>query len=351
LENQTTLAELGGDGFDPDSSRLIRTSWMLNADVTLVIEDPAVCIRFLDDHEARKLQESIQQRHVFSRHSYERSFYVTRAGELGGRSVIEVTLPGDPRSVGADARRIAAAAESVSIVSTVLYHSRRQLHNDLGIRKHRKEVVDLTVGPKMGHLSASSWREVAVRGVTLDKRFANRFRRLELDQVISAAIEDSPAGRRIQQSLNWLLESRMEVETPAAAIKCAIALETLLGRSSSEPLRTTLSERGAFLLSDDAETRSHLSRVIKTFYDARSAIVHGSTSKKHRGVTVGQLESAERIAFLVLVTLACNREDLGADASLQQWVDGRRWGAPRRTPHRPFRPGDLKRALEKGAKK
>ncbi len=324
---------------------------MLNAKATLTIEDPAVRVRFLDESEAARLQESIRQRHVFSRVSYERSFYVTRAGELSGRSVIEVTLPGDPKSVVTDARRIAAAVETVAVASTVVYHSRRQLHTDLGIRTHRKDVVDLTLGPKLGHLSASSQREVAVRGVTLDKRFVNRFKRLELERVVSAATADSPAGRRIQQALNWLLESRMDAGRPAASIKCAIALETLLGRSSNEPLRTTLSERSAFLLSDNSETRANVSRLIKAFYDARSSIVHGSTRKKPRGVTVALLESAERIVFLVLLTLACNPQDLGADDALQKWVDGRRWGAPQGIPHRPFRPGDLKRALDRGNKK
>jgi hypothetical protein len=143
----------------------------------------------------------------------------------------------------------------------------------------------------------------------------------------------------------------LDTSTPAAAIKCAIALETLLGRSANEPLRTTLSERGAFLLSDEPQVRSDVSRLIKAFYDGRSAIVHGSTRRKPRGVAVALLEAAERIVFLLLLTVACNLEDLAAEDALQSWVDEQRWGAAQRALHRPFRAGDLKRAIERGAKR
>ena len=346
VTNQISLSELGGPQLDPTCSRFIHTSWMLDVRRPLAISSVGATVRFLDTHEASQLEDHVLQRNVFSRHSYERDFYLQRIREFADRSVIEVELPGDPKTVVDQARTVAAAVEATCIASTALYLSRRSFHTSLGITAHRKDVLDFTIGPSFRNLSASSRREAKVRGITVDKTFVARFYRAGLGQLIPEALKLSAAGRRLNQALSWLQESRLEHSFGAAVVKVAIGYEAVLGGNETEPLRRTLSERTAFLLSDDPELREALSNVMKFFYDARSQVVHGGTRKKSKLASVEQLEAAERVLLLLLVTIASNTELLQSETAVQDWVEHQRWGIDR-TIARPFRPGDLKRALSK----
>lgn len=317
---------------------------MLDVRCPLAIKSVGARVRFIDKFEASQLEEHILRRNVFSRHSYERDFYVQRIREFMNRSVIEVELPGDPKTVADHARTVAGAVEAACIASTTLYLSRHSFHTLLGVTAHRKDVLDFTIGMSFRHLKASSRREAKVRGITVDKTFVDRFDRAGLGQLTTEALNLSKAGRRLNQALTWLQESRLEHSFGAAVVKLAIGFEAVLGGNETEPLRRTLSERTAFILSDDPVLREDLSKMVKSFYDIRSLVVHGGTRKKSKPASVKQLEAAERVLLLLLVTIANNIELLQADDAVQSWVEHQRWGI-NRTLARPFRPGDLKRAL------
>lgn len=116
-----------------------------------------------------------------------------------------------------------------------------------------------------------------------------------------------------------------------------------LGVNETEPLRRTLSERTAFLLSDDPDLRAKSSRVVRDFYDARSRVVHGGRGKP-RGPDPQLLEAADRLSLLLAITLAANSTIFGSFDAAVRWVEDQRWGQDS-TISRPFRDGDLKRAL------
>jgi hypothetical protein len=147
VTKQTALSEIGGLAFDPTCSRFIRTTWMLNVRRPVLVSSVGARIRFLDAPEASRIEDHVLRRNVFSRHSYERTFYLDRIREFADRSIIEVELPGDPEAVVNQARIIAAAVEAACVASTSLYLSRRSFHARLGITSHRKDVLDFTIEP------------------------------------------------------------------------------------------------------------------------------------------------------------------------------------------------------------
>jgi hypothetical protein len=338
----------GGPILNLESSRYMRTSWMLDSHQTMGITGVPARVRFLDSREAAQLQEATRKRNVFARHSWENNFYLQRIQEFGDRTVIEVVLLGDPDSIAEKAQVLADVVESVAVVSTALFASRATLQNRLGITRHRKEVVDFTIGPKFQYLRSSSKRERHSRGVTIDDRFVWRFRRLNLDVLVEHASQAGEVGGRLRHALEWLLQSRLEPSLPSAIVKIAIALESLLGGSETEPLSRTLSERTAFLLSQSPDLRASLSRAIRRFYDSRSRVVHGST-KSGRGTSAHLLEAIDRLTFLLAVTIGANVAVFESFETLRQWVEGQRWGEKNMIA-RPFRDGDLKRALSRAAK-
>jgi hypothetical protein len=347
MEKQTSLSILGGPMLDPSSSRFIRTSWMLDAKRTLPIQNMAAAIRFLSANDVAKLEELIRKRNVFARHSWENNFYLRRIREFANKTVIEVIRPGDPKDIAAEAQAVATAVENIAILSSILYASRTTLQNQLAITQYRREIVDLTIGPEFNYLRSRSKRELVIRAVTVDQRFERRFRRLGLDTLVSASIKTDQLGKRIWQAAQWLLESRMDSSAPAAVIKTSIALESLLGASDNEPLRATLSERSAFLLSDDPRLRAKASKLVRDFYDVRSRIVHGG-QKIQLTQSIRLLEAVDRLVFLLMITIADNVGSFGSFDALKKWVDDQRWGQNMRIT-RPFRDGDLKRALMRGS--
>jgi hypothetical protein len=343
VTEQIGLSDFGGVSFDPESSRFIQTTWALDVKRLLPLSSLGARVRFLDSAEAARIGEQVHRRNVFSRHSYERGFYFERIAEFANRSVIEVELPGDPKTVVARARTVADVVETACCASTCLYLSRRSFHGRMGVTRFRKDTLDFTIGPSFRHLSASSRREAVVHGIRIDKTFVGRFTRSGLERAVALALVSSAIGRRVNQALSWLRESRFEESYSAAVVKLAIGFEALLGGNEIEPLRRSISERCAFLLSDDAEVRSEISTLVKRFYDTRSEVVHGSTRKKSKPASTEQLEAADRLLLLMVVVIA-NNEVFQPDAGVQEWVERQRWGA-NATIIRPFRPGDLTRAL------
>jgi len=69
---------------------------MLSATRVLDMPNFGARIRLMSMQEAEELADLIRRRNVFARHSREDNFYVQLAHELGGSTIIEIVLPGQP---------------------------------------------------------------------------------------------------------------------------------------------------------------------------------------------------------------------------------------------------------------
>jgi hypothetical protein len=130
------------------ASRFIRTTWMLSAATDLSLPHFGACIRLMPRQEAAELAELIRRRNVFARHSWENSFYVQRAHELGETTIIEVILRGEPDDIIPRATPLVDIIERVAVLSTVFAMSRSHLHRQLAISSHQRFGIDLTIGPE-----------------------------------------------------------------------------------------------------------------------------------------------------------------------------------------------------------
>jgi hypothetical protein len=88
-----------------DMSRYIQTTSVIDAGVPLIIEDILVKVTKFGEGEAEELATLVRKRNVFSRHSWEQDFYVSRTKELSGKTVIEVYRIGDPNETIEESRR------------------------------------------------------------------------------------------------------------------------------------------------------------------------------------------------------------------------------------------------------
>jgi hypothetical protein len=113
-------------------SRYMRTTWMLYAQTELKLPSSVVVRRFGKD-EALLLAENIRRRNVFARHSRENNFYLQRIAQLASQTVIEVSLPGDPRDMAEEAGEVADLVEKVAILSTTIAATKSELQRRLGI--------------------------------------------------------------------------------------------------------------------------------------------------------------------------------------------------------------------------
>jgi len=65
---------------------------------------------------------------------------------------------------------------------------------------------------------------------------------------------------------------------------------------------------------------------MKTFYDTRSKIVHGS--KKTSEPALGLLEAADRICLMLCLTIAANHSLWEKHEQIQLWCNDQKWGYP-----------------------
>lgn len=308
----------------PEPTRYMRTSWMLTAESVLTVPNVGV-IRFVTAEEVEKLSETIRKRNVFARHSWENNFYFGRVKELADRTVIEVFLPGNPAEIQNQAAERADSIERLAILSCMLYMRRDELHWKLGLRNKQRAQYDFSIGPEYRYLTSRAYPEPAVLGVTIDQRFGRRFTRLGFTTLAGFLFKGRTFAKHLDQSIKWLAASRLETELEAAVVKSAIALESLLVFSESEPLARSLAERVAFVLSSTPETRVKLSKLVKDFYNVRSGVVHGNAGKLKR-LSPELLESIDRLCLLVCLTIAANPTILGSEEALRKWCDLKKWG-------------------------
>ena len=326
-----------------EPSRYIRTAWMLSAHTALKFSDGSE-IRLLTEDEADLLAEQLQKRKVFARHSWENSFYVQRARALAGHTVIEVFRPGDPNEMAEEAEQIARTLERITVVSSTLALSKNQMQSKLGISAGSQTEIDLIVGPMFRLLRSRKRPAPVVQGIAVDKQFSARFSRCGFFGLVDYVQSRANMTSRVLRSVNWLFDSRIEPRLEASVVKTSIALESLLIFSESESLAQSLSERAAFILSSDPSRRQQISRTIKTFYDARSGIVHGS-QKKAKRLTPSLLEAVDRLVVLLYLILASNADLWPSAEALRGWCETQRWGEPSSAVKIPFPEAYLRNAI------
>ena len=308
----------------PEPTRYMRTSWMLTAESVLTVPEVGA-VRFVTAEEVERLSETISKRNVFARHSRENHFYLGRVSELADKTVLEMYLPGNPVEIREHASTQADLLERIAILSSTLYMRREELHRRLGLRTKPRAQYEFSIGPNYRYLTSRSLSEPEVRGVTVDQRFCRRFSRLGFSTLTGFLSRGTEFAKRTDLSTRWLAASRLETDLNAAVVKTAIALESLLVFSESEPLARSLSERVAFILSPMPDTRVGLSKLLKDFYDVRSGIVHGS-AKKRKKLSNKLLECVDRLCLLMYLTIAANPKILASEEALPEWCNLQKWG-------------------------
>ena len=286
-----------------------------------------------------------RRRNVFARHSWENDFYLERIGLLSGATILEVFASGTIDDILEDAESALEWLERVALVSSTLGVRRKVTHSLLAISVHKRFGFDLAIAEGFQYLRSSSRREPKARGIPVDDTFISRFNRCGFPALVRAGLRASALSPRLRTAVNWLFESRQEPVPQAAVVKSAIAFESLLILNDHENLRGPLSERAAFFLSDDAAVRRQIAKAVKSFYDVRSAIVHGG--RKHLPkVSPHQLEGIDRLLALLMITLASNTQAWPNYEAATMWVDEQRWGVSVAPIKRPFPGSYLTRALQ-----
>lgn len=127
-------------------------------------------------------------------------------------------------------------------------------------------------------------------------------------------------SKRIQRAVTWYGKAVDADTHDEQFVNLAIALESLLiGDEGSGPYTTSgsisqnLSERTAFLLKNDFESRDEQLRRTKKLYGRRSAIVHRGES-----ITVEQLKEMDDL--VKHVTIAFLQHDFQSWSDFQEWM-------------------------------
>jgi hypothetical protein len=257
-----------------------------------------------------------------------------------------VFAPGALDEVLPKVRRKAELMERLALVSSVLGLRRKRTHQLLSISAHRRYGFDLAISPGFEYLRSSARRDAHPRGIPLTASFIRRFNRCGFPVLFEVLASDSVIGKRLEQGLTWLFESRVEASVTAAVVKSAIALESLLIVNDSESLRGPLSERTAFMLADSSVIRRRIGKAIKSFYDLRSAVVHGGGRRRSTVSPDDVLEGIDRIVLLLMLTIAANAKAWATYDAAVEALEDKKWGATAVPLVRPFPGSHLTRAVQ-----
>lgn len=298
------------------------------------------------EEQAKRTAELVKNRNRNARMSGPNDFYYQRAENLGGRTVIEIKRTGQKGYGLSDERlsELSRLAEVAVVASLILQGERATfLRRAVGVQN---EIFDLTITERARErtISSNSQREKEPTGLTVDDTAARRFRKNGFRDLYTVVTADSKLSTRLRRSLNWLIQSRTDKSKSSALVKTSTALETLIviGR---EPTRRALSERGAYILSDDPEERREISRAIKTFYSKRGDIVHGKGVGEDDDMS-RILEFGDRLAVLIGLVLSANADRWKNADDVRRYCDAIRWGDDR-TCSRPWSRTYLNTALNR----
>lgn len=323
-------------------SRYIQTTWKLSAQISLQLPKIVTQVRPFTEKEAQELAGIIKKRNVFARHSWENSFYVSRAKELGNRTVIEVFRQGNPDDIITESQRVTDIIEKIVLLSSTLAIKRKQFQDLLGIKPHLGDEFNITIEKNYRYIRSKSEPVPEVKGISINERFRRRFSRCGFQELAYFCLSSNRLANRVASAINWLIESRQEPSLLAALVKSSIAFESLLIFDQSEPLAKSLSERTAFILSSEANVREQVNRIVKKIYNERSRVVHGSKTS----VSSQLVEIADRLAILLCLIMANNSQKWKTMEGLRKWCEAKKWGKRTLDMHIPFPNIYLKNAIK-----
>jgi len=283
-----------------------------------------VSILFINKFENETLLSKVQKRNVFARHSWENNFYIDRLSHFCEKTVISIIQPGTPQDIQAFACELSEYVEHILIIASIFsldrgafqnkYYSTLSTDYDFAYSQDMKYLKSRTLSKK---------REP----INIDDSFRKRFDKLGFINVFNYFSESNELAERIKKCVNWLYESRVEKNLNAAIVKTSIALESLLIFADSESLSKSLSERTAFLLTNEPIMRSMIGKIVTEFYKARSGIVHGG-KKRIKSINKNILESMDRLLALVIILICSNKQIWNTNESLRLWCENQKWGMP-----------------------
>ncbi|MCS3666417.1 hypothetical protein GGP77_000622 [Salinibacter ruber] len=320
------------------------TRWLKAESSVSVSPDCTICA--YTEEQARRTAELVRKRNPAARISGPSDFYYQRAEGLGGRTVVEVKKTGQRGHGLSDERlsELARLAEVVVAASLLLQGDRSTfLRRSVGVQN---EIFDLHITERARDRSVSSTSqpEKEPTGLIVDDTAERRFNKNGFRDLYHVSTTDTKLSTRLRRCLDWLIQSRTDKSESSALVKTSTALETLvvIGR---EPTRRALSERGAYILSDDPEERREISRAIKKFYSKRGDIVHGKGVEEEGDIS-RILEFGDRLAVLIGLVLSANSDRWKNADDVRRYCDAIRWGGDR-TCTRPWSKTYLNAALNR----
>ena len=301
-----------------------------------------VLVRHLPAAEVKSIRDQLQRRNVFVRHGGG-DFYTHVLGQMSDRTVVDISVTGEPEGVAAYASSLASLVEDLVLVAASLGMARSAIAKRVQPRDLATRRLELAIGPQFRQLRARSARPRGKAEVVLDASFGKRFAKHGFPNLYQLCASQTNMGDRVRHAVRWLKEAMCEEDLPSAVIHVAIALETMLVFSESESLARSLGERVAFLLADTERMRASIDATVKRFYDVRSGVAHGSR-RKLRHLSVRLIDGVTRLAVLALCVIAANRNLWGTPEALRDWFARERWVAPS-VLDRPTGGGAVRRAL------
>lgn len=197
-------------------------------------------VREFSQLEAQKFAESMRRKNMVARLGGVNNYYLNQAIELGNQTIIEIFLIATKNNVIDQGIEIATLIEKLAILSTTFTIKRQTLHRKLGVSSNIKSEISFAVTQNFQTLRSRSNRTIDFQGISIDKRFCNRFNNCGFVDLLEFIRVEMELGKKVRNSINWLYESRREFQETASVVKSAIALESLLIFSESESLARTL---------------------------------------------------------------------------------------------------------------
>lgn len=320
------------------------TRW-LKAESTLRVES-GCRLRQYNENEADHLAKVVRNRNVNARLRGRKDFYYQRAANLADETVIEIINSGD-LSPSDELRYQAELAEAAIMASLMIRGDRDKfLRKVVGVKGGQFDLDVISSGSDTD-VSSTSQAERVPSGIFIGEKAGRRFKKNGFRSLYETVTSRSKISGRIERALRWILQSRTDRSVKSAIVKTATAMEALLviGR---EPTRRALSERSAYLLSDDPKERVQISRAVKDFYSSRGRIVHGESVAEDKELT-RTLEFGDRMVVLVALVLAANADQWNNADDVRRYCDAVRWGEMRSC-ERPWSVRYLNTALDRSPK-
>ena len=122
-------------------------------------------------------------------------------------------------------------------------------------------------------------------------------------------------------AIQWVGKGNKDINDVNIFIQYMIALETLT--SGKEDTIRVISERVAFIVSTDKESRIETYNLVKELYDKRSKIIHGSSEN----IDIKDIKDLQDIVNKVIKNLLTKEEfkDFETISDLNNWINEQKY--------------------------